>query len=78
MEHNRIENPNLHEHRLAIDKRGQGFGLGTKENKSRRWPERYFDQGRRTDCESSALATRPQYPLRLDKETNKVLSCQVW
>ena len=48
---------------MAIDKRGQGFELGMNENKSRRWPERDFNQGRLTDCESSVLATQPRCPL---------------
>ena len=44
---------------LAFYKHGGGFGLGTTENKSSKWPEQDSNP-RLQDCESDALTTRPR------------------
>ena len=43
---------------MAIYKHGQGFELGTTENKSGKWPEQDLNPGL-PDCKSDTLTTRP-------------------
>ena len=60
IQHNRILKPQLAEgNQLAIYKRGQGFELGTTNNKSSKWPEQDSNPGL-PYCESNTLTTRPR------------------
>ena len=43
---------------LANYKCGEGFQLGTTDNRSSKWPERNSNPGQ-PDCESDSLTTRP-------------------
>ena len=60
---------------MVIDKHGQGFELGTTENKSSKWPEQDLNPGP-PDCKSNMLTTQTCCPCQSSTGLQK-LDCTI-